>query len=181
MALRLLAICALVLTLHSIRVSIDQFGGVPNADHLGAQLTNQKALYAAFKAVNESQDAVREVVIPRRTYYMLPVQAAHIDNITLIVLGRLAASKNCLKWNDLTPGEKMSFLTFQYCNNLEVRGGGTIDGRGYHWWIIVLLNLQKFMDNDSSRPHLIWVNKCINVSFHDIILKNSPQFHLKLD
>ena len=112
---------------------------------------------------------------------MLPVMTTHVDNLTLVVLGRLAASKNCLKWDDISLNHKMSFLTFQYCNNLEVRGGGKIDGRGYHWWIIFLLGMQKYLDNHSSRPHLIWVNLCINVSFHDLTLKNSPQFHLKLD
>lgn len=112
---------------------------------------------------------------------MLPVLASHVENLTLIVLGKLAASKNCLHWDDYSPGKKMAFLVFQYCNNLEVRGGGTIDGRGYHWWIIFLLGMQKYLDNISSRPHLIWVTLCVNVSFHDITLKNSPQFHLKLD
>lgn len=111
----------------------------------------------------------------------MPVQTTYVDNLTLIFLGKFAASKNCLHWDDIAPGEKMHFLTFQYCNNLDVRGGGVIDGRGYHWWIIFMLGMQRYLDHNSSRPHLIWVNKCINVSFHDITLKNSPMYHLKLD
>lgn len=178
---RFILLAILSLTVLSIRVTIDDFGGIPNKDYLGAQLTNQKALYAAYKAVNESTDSVREIVIPKGKYYMLPVQAQYLDNLTLIVLGQLVASKNCLQWNDIYPGEKMHFLTFQNCNNLEVRGGGKIDGRGYHWWIVFLLGMQRYLDHNSSRPHLIWVNKCINISFHDITLKNSPMYHLKLD
>ena len=165
----------------SIRVSIDQFGAVHNKDYLGAHLTNQAALYKAIKAVNESSDTVKEVVIPNNAYYLLPVRTQYVDNLTLIVLGKLSASKNCLRWDNISEGKKMSFLTFENCNNLEVRGGGKIDGRGYHWWIIFLLGMQKYLDHDSSRPHLIWVYQSINVSFHDLVLKNSPQFHLKLD
>jgi polygalacturonase len=60
-------------------------------------------------------------------------------------------------------------------------GGGRIDGRGYHWWLVCILNDKKYLKNQNYRPHLIRMTKSTNIIVHDLTLKNSPQFHMKLD
>ena len=76
----LIALTILILSVSAIRVSIDHYGAVRNKDYLGAHLINQKALYAAIADVNASTDTIREVVIPKGNYYMLPVQTTYVDN-----------------------------------------------------------------------------------------------------
>lgn len=56
---RFIVLAALFLMVISIRVTIDDFGAVPNKDYLGAHIINQKALYAAYAAVNASSDPIR--------------------------------------------------------------------------------------------------------------------------
>lgn len=56
---KLLLFALLALSILCIRVTIDDFGGVPNKDYLGAHIINQKALYAAYAAVNASSDTIK--------------------------------------------------------------------------------------------------------------------------
>jgi hypothetical protein len=32
------------------------------------------------------------------------------------------------------------FVSFRHCTNIEISGGGRIDGRGFHWWVILFHN-----------------------------------------
>jgi polygalacturonase len=64
---------------------------------------------------------------------------------------------------------------------LTIHGGGKIDGRGYHWWVVSILNDKKLLPDNNYRPHLIRLEKCTNILIHDIVMKNSAQFHLKMD
>lgn len=93
----------------------------------------------------------------------------------------MVASKNVAHWPFKNNDTYWEFLTFYFCDNLEVSGGGKIDGRGYHWWMLCFLDYKKYLPNESARPHLMQLFGCFNVSIHDLVLKNSPQFHLKLD
>lgn len=74
-----------------------------------------------------------------------------------------------------------NFIQINNCTNIEIRGGGKIDGRGYHWWMILFLDKKKYINNQDDRPHLINMVNTQYIKVHDLILKNSPQFHLKMD
>lgn len=60
-------------------------------------------------------------------------------------------------------------------------GGGKIDGRGYIWWLDSWIVAKKYLPAHSGRPHLIATNRVKNLTVHDLVLKNSPCFHMKLD
>ena len=64
---------------------------------------------------------------------------------------------------------------------MTINGGGKIDGRGYIWWLNSWLVTKKYTPGGTSRPHLIAVDKTKNLTVHDLTLKNSPCFHLKID
>ena len=64
---------------------------------------------------------------------------------------------------------------------LTIRGGGKIDGRGFHWWVLAIIVKKNLLPWQGARPHLIRIEKFTNISIHDIVLKNSAQFHLKMD
>lgn len=74
-----------------------------------------------------------------------------------------------------------NFIQINNCTNIEICGGGKIDGRGYHWWMILFLDDKKYIINEDDRPHLINMVNTQYIKFHDLILKNSAQFHLKMD
>lgn len=93
----------------------------------------------------------------------------------------MAASKIIRKW-PLKNNSKdyQDFITCERCSNLEIHGGGKIDGRGYNWWLICILNLKKYLPRSGARPHLIHLIESQYIIVHDIVLKNSPNFHLKM-
>jgi polygalacturonase len=111
----------------------------------------------------------------------MPVHVEHVNNLHLLILGKMVASKNVAHWPFKNNDTYWEFLTFYFCDGLEVSGGGRIDGRGYHWWMLCFLNYKKYLPNQSARPHLLHLFACRNTSLHDLTLKNSPQFHLKMD
>ena len=105
-----------------------------------------------------------------------------VNNLTIIIEGKLIASKNVRAWPQISTSKRYwSFMTFWGCDNLTLRGGGKIDGRGYHWWILTLLNYKSLLNSQGDRPHLIQILKSRNTIIHDLTIKNSPQFHLKMD
>ncbi|XP_060194904.1 exopolygalacturonase-like [Lycium barbarum] len=63
-----------------------------------------------------------------------------------------------------------SWITFQYLNNLEIEGGGTLDGQGASAW-----GKQKCV-----RPSTLTFNFVKNAVVHDIHSKNSKSFHFNL-
>jgi hypothetical protein len=112
----------------------------------------------------------------------MPVHTEHVHNLSLLILGKVIASKNVRNWPYKVPNQEYwEFLSFHYCDNLTISGGGKIDGRGYHWWILCLLNYKKYLPNESARPHMMHFYRCRNTVIHDLVLKNSAQFHIKMD
>lgn len=161
---------------------IDDFGAVAGTDTIEAQYANQQALMKAIAAANASSVSERRVVIPKKTYYFNAVHTEYVHNLTLLILGKVIASKSVKNWPYKVPKQEYwEFLSFHYCDNLTISGGGKIDGRGYHWWILCLLNYKKYLPNESARPHMMHFFRCRNTKIHDLVLKNSAQFHIKMD
>ena len=73
------------------------------------------------------------------------------------------------------------FVSFRHSTHITINGSGKIDGRGYHWWILVFLNDKKYLPNQNLRPHLFHFIDCNFTTMHDLVMKNSPQFHVKMD
>ncbi len=74
---------------------------------------------------------------------------------------------------DPFPG-RQSFISAHYAENIQIVGQGVIDGNAVNgnWWVDV-------KKRKISRPKLVWLNKCENVTFHGITGKNSAcwNFH----
>jgi len=78
----------------------------------------------------------------------------------LEVRGKIAACNRIKHW----PIENSINKKFQYqhfiwirnSNNITLRGGGTIDGRGYIWWLNAWLVTKKYMPAGAGRPKLIY-------------------------
>ncbi len=47
--------------------------------------------------------------------------------------------------------------------------------------MILFLDDKKYINDQDDRPHLINIVDSQFIKIHDLILKNSPQFHLKMD
>lgn len=77
---------------------IDDFGAVAGSDTVESQFANQRALMKAIAAANASLSSERRVVIPKKTYYFMPVHTEHVPNLTIMILGKVIASKNVRNW-----------------------------------------------------------------------------------
>ena len=102
------------------------------------------------------------------------------------VRGKLVACNRIKHWPKETKQVNggisyLDFISISYSKNIVIRGGGKIDGRGYIWWLNSWLVTKKYLPANSRRPHLITTYFVINITIHDLVLKNSPCFHLKSD
>ncbi len=69
------------------------------------------------------------------------------------------------------PGSSSQFIYCDNVKNLEICGGGTIDGQGQAWW-------EAYTNNSSlSRPLLLQLESCVGLHIHDIIFQNAPYHH----
>lgn len=79
-----------------------------------------------------------------------------IHNVSFLILGKMSASKSIKHWPKKPSSNYFEdFLSFYDSSNIEIHGGGKIDGRGYHWWLVCILNIQKILPGQNARPHLL--------------------------
>ncbi len=69
------------------------------------------------------------------------------------------------------PG-RQSFISAHYAEDIQIVGQGVIDGNAVNgnWWVDV-------KKRKISRPKLVWLNKCRDITFHGITGKNSACWH----
>ena len=92
-----LIVISLLVCLSFSAFDITDYGAVPHSDTVSAQFRNQKAILEAFRAANAS--AVDRVVrIPAKTYYSMPIRIENASNVSILILGKLSASKNVRYW-----------------------------------------------------------------------------------
>jgi polygalacturonase len=172
--------CSFILT-NNIYIITD-FGAIPHADHRSAHEANAKSFISAILKANSTVTGERIVKVPKGTFYSFPMRMFNIKNVSIIIEGKLSASKLIKGWPTQSgSGYYEDFISCHSCSYLTIHGGGKIDGRGYHWWVVSILNDKKLLPDNNYRPHLIRLEKCTNIVIHDIVMKNSPQFHLKMD
>ncbi|XP_049394854.1 exopolygalacturonase-like [Solanum stenotomum] len=66
---------------------------------------------------------------------------------------------------------KGSWISFEYLNNLEIEGGGTLDGQGASAW---------GQSQCATRPYTIGLSSIQNAIVHDIHSINSKMFHFDI-
>ena len=59
---------------------------------------------------------------------------------------------------------------------MKFTGKGALEGQGYWWWVHEFLG-----KNKHGRPHLVHVVDCENFEWEGVEMRNSPQYHMKLD
>lgn len=66
------------------------------------------------------------------------------------------------------PASSCQFIYCDKVQNVEICGGGTIDGQGQAWWVA-------YTNNSSlSRPLLLQLESCVGLYIHDITFQNPP-------
>lgn len=178
-------IACLLIVLAASAQNILHFGAIPDEDTLSAQTANAHAINFAIIKANSSESVgdARVVVIPRGKFYTLPITINYCNHIVMEIQGKVAACNRIKHWPRTENGRVsyQDFISIEFSNNLTIRGGGKIDGRGYIWWLNSWLVTKKYMPAGAHRPHLISVDKTTNLTIHDLRVKNSPNFHIKID
>lgn len=136
----LLLIALPILITQSVYVITD-FGALPHQDHISAHKVNAKAFTTAVLKANSTETEERIVKVPKGTFYSFPMRMDNIKNVTIIIEGKLSASKKIRGWpTQPSSGYYEDFISCHNCDHLTIHGGGRIDGRGYHWWVVCILN-----------------------------------------
>ncbi len=70
-------------------------------------------------------------------------------------------------------------ISAERCTDVAITGNGTIDGNGKRWWDEFLKVKGKPEQNQQPRrPNLIDLGSCQRVLVRDVLIKDSPNFHL---
>ena len=150
-------------------LSIEEFGAVADDPSLDACRKNSKAFQDAMTNGSAS------VVPPGKEFYTLPVVLENVHNVEFKIQGDIVAyGGNISDWTTGRSG-RLHLFHFTKCSHIRVFGNGTIDGQGYRWWKVVLLN-----KDHKNRPKLLQFNQCSHLEFYDFKMKNSPYYHLHL-
>lgn len=92
------------------------YGAVPKADSVPDHFRNQRAILSAIADANRSSGE-RIIRIPAKTFYSMPIRVENARNITFLILGKLAASKNVRQWPRQAeiPTYFEDFISFHNC------------------------------------------------------------------
>lgn len=111
---------------------------------------------------------------------MMPLYIANLTDVTINIDGTLLASQNWRQWPIYVPNGGKSryidFLTFDTSNGLTFNSpskSGVLDGQGYMWWMREWLKLNK-----AHRPKLLVILTSSNIELSQILVTNSPSFHI---
>ncbi|CAM8961039.1 unnamed protein product [Rhodiola kirilowii] len=114
-------------------------------------------------------------MVPRSGVFLLkPItfQGPCKNSLTVKIMGKIIASKNA---GDFAK-DRRYWLLFDNVNNVNVNGGGTIDGNGANWWRnSCKINPSKPCTN---APTALTFNECKNVNVQNLAIQNAQQMHL---
>ena len=176
-----LLVLSLLLSLtHCGVINVNDFGPIPNVDTVEVAYNNSAAFQRALNALKVSSVNDTLLFPSNFTYYMYPVSVIGMKNKTIIIDSLIYACNDIESWphSDNTSnsnGKYYNLFEFQNVSNLNFRGNGRIDGQGYKWWSLFLVN-----DIVYKRPHLFEIYYASNITIKDIELSNSPNFHFHL-
>lgn len=114
------------------------------------------------------------LILPKGTYLIGPIYMKSKVTLQLDTLATLLASNNM---NDFILGNKtLNIINGSNDSNtaiqdVAIKGKGVIDGNGATWWAAYNA------DNTISRPRLVYIVNCTNLTLDGITLQNSPSFH----
>ena len=149
--------------------SVDGYGAIANDSSVEAAVKNSETISRAL----QNATAGSTVLVPKYSnYYIFSVSATGLSKVQLKIEGRLIAISNITAW-PVSGDSYQNVLYFSNCSELSLIGPGTIDGQGYRWWVELLFN---FVPH--KRPHLVFLDSCVDVVVENLTMRNSPSFHL---
>jgi hypothetical protein len=96
----------------------------------------------------------REVHIPANEkgsiFHTMPFHFKSLSNITFTIDGAIVASEDNENWPMKTDNGLWDFWTIEDSENIHIRGSGSVEGKGYWWWM-----REYIVANKHGRPHLV--------------------------
>ena len=156
-------------------ISITQFGAISNDGSDATSAINAAALLKTFLAAHASSTD-RVVLVPAGgNFTIFPTYVSAVNNISFQVDGILTVNNNITATAWTRGGVDYGVVQIVDSSDLEVRGAGLYDGQGYTWWWYV------FLTTGDWRPHMLMMQRCVNVLIHELTFHNSPQYHMLLE
>ncbi|KAB5551802.1 hypothetical protein DKX38_009113 [Salix brachista] len=130
----------------------------------------------AWKEACSSSEGAH-VVVPRYTYRLKPItfQGPCKSKITLQVNGVIEASDDLSDYKE----DGRHWLVFDRVQNLQVEGGGTIDGNGKIWWQNSCKVDKTLPCKDA--PTAITFYECRNLVVKNLKIQNAQKMHVSFE
>eukprot|EP01084_Bolivina_argentea_P270525 460019_1 len=180
MVLLALLFLQLLTNVHSTVINVNDYGAIPTINTVDSAFNNSAAFTTAFNALASNPNATTLIFPASYTYYMYPIQITALKNKTIIIDSLIYANDDIESYphspnTSTSHGKYYNLFEFNNISNINFTGYGKIDGQGYKWWSLFLIN-----DIPYERPKLFETNYAINIIIQNIELSNSPSFHLHL-
>ena len=154
-------------------VTIDSVGALANDSSPAAATKNSQIISSALQNATSGS----AVLVPRYSkYYIYSVSGSGLQNVQFLVEGHLIAIDDISGWPS-KGSDYLNVLYFYNCTGITISGNslGVIDGQGYKWWVELLFNFITY-----TRPNLVKMESCVDVTVQNLTLRNSPRFHLDI-
>jgi polygalacturonase len=129
--------------------------------------TNTAAIQAAINAASGAGGGIVEV--PAGIFLSGPIQMA--SRVNLRVSGTLRMLPLGKYPGGTTAPE--NFISGKELHDIAITGAGTIDGQGSPWWPYA-------KSRSAKRPRMISFSSCERVQIENVLLTNSPMFHIAI-
>ncbi|KAJ0982664.1 hypothetical protein J5N97_010919 [Dioscorea zingiberensis] len=138
---------------------------------------DSEAFEKAWKVACSSSKPVTYMV-PNYKYLLKPLTFSGPckSNVSVMIEGLIDASSDLSDWDGKN---RRHWLLFDEINDLEVGGGGTINGNGKTWWDNSCKINKSLPCRDA--PTAITFSKCKNLKVNDLNIRNSQQIHVSFE
>ncbi|KAH7661751.1 Polygalacturonase protein [Dioscorea alata] len=139
---------------------------------------DSEAFEKAWGVACSSSQPVTFMVANDTKYKLKPLtfQGPCKSNVKVMIEGSIEASSDQSDWDGR---DERHWLLFNEINDLEVGGGGTIDGNGNIWW----QNSCKIKTSLPCRdaPTAMTFSSCKNLKVNNLSIRNSQQIHVSFE
>ncbi|XP_052171799.1 polygalacturonase-like [Diospyros lotus] len=151
-------------------VSVDDFGA--KGDGSDDTPAFKKAWQAAC-----SSSAAATLLVPKKKYLVKPIRFAGLCKaaLTVQIYGTIEASANRADYKE----DGTHWLLFDSVQNLQVQGGGTIDGNGNAWWENSCKINKALPCKDA--PTALTFYSCKNIIVKNLKIQHAQQIHLSFE
>ncbi|KAH7661754.1 Polygalacturonase protein [Dioscorea alata] len=139
---------------------------------------DSEAFDKAWRVACSSSKPVTFMVANDKNYKLKPLtfQGPCKSNVKVMIEGSIEASSDRSDWDGKN---QRHWLLFDEINDLEVGGGGTINGNGNIWWQNSCKIKKSLPCHDA--PTAMTFSKCKNLKVNELSIKNSQQIHISFE